>query len=109
MCLLFFIHLKLELLTQCLASNDRKYVYLGKIDISRIELLDELSIYHKQLIIFSGILHGLSLYMGSAGTAKLIYLNFQPLEVVSRYREPQLQVAENYSYLNNLSTNSCKS
>ena len=23
----------------------------------------------------------------------------QPLEVVSRYREPQLQVAENYSYL----------
>ena len=28
--------------------------------------------------------------------ARLIYLNFQPLEVVSRYREPQLQVAENY-------------
>ena len=29
--------------------------------------------------------------------AKLIYLNFHPLEVVSRYRDPQLQVAENYS------------
>ena len=30
--------------------------------------------------------------------AKLIYLNFPPLEVVSRYRDPQLQVAENYLY-----------
>ena len=36
--------------------------------------------------------------------AKLIYLNFQPLEVVSRYRDPQLQVAENYSYLFNFIT-----
>ena len=26
--------------------------------------------------------------------AKLIYLNFQPLEVVSRYRDPQPQVVE---------------
>ena len=25
--------------------------------------------------------------------------NFQPLEVVDRYRDPQLQVVENYSYL----------
>ena len=31
--------------------------------------------------------------------AKLSYLNFHPLEVVSRYRDPQLQVGENYSYL----------
>ena len=30
--------------------------------------------------------------------AKLNYLNFYPFEVVSRYRDPQLQVAENYSY-----------
>ena len=30
--------------------------------------------------------------------AKLIHLNFQPLEVVSRYRDPQPQVVENYSY-----------
>ena len=29
--------------------------------------------------------------------AKLIYLNFQPLEVVSRYRDPQPQVVENLS------------
>ena len=28
--------------------------------------------------------------------AKLIYLNFQPLEVVTRYRDPQTQVVENY-------------
>ena len=33
--------------------------------------------------------------------AKLIYLNFQPLEVVSRYRDPQPQVVENYPYLFN--------
>ena len=32
-------------------------------------------------------------------TAKLQNLNFHPLEVVSRYRDPQLQVGENYSYL----------
>ena len=31
--------------------------------------------------------------------AKLIYLNFQPIEVVSRYRDPQPQVVENWSYL----------
>ena len=41
--------------------------------------------------------------------AKLIHLNFQPLEVVSRYRDTQFQVAENYSYLFNLSTNICQS
>ena len=39
----------------------------------------------------------------------LIYLNFRPLEVVSRYRDPQLQVVENYSYLFNLSMNISKS
>ena len=30
-------------------------------------------------------------------TAKLFNLNFHPLEVVSRWRDPQLQVSENYS------------
>ena len=39
--------------------------------------------------------------------AKLIYLNFHPLEVVSRYRDPQLRVGEKYSYLFNSSTNIC--
>ena len=39
-------------------------------------------------------------------------LNFHPLEVVSRYRDPQLQVGEEnraYSYLFNLRPNICKS
>ena len=30
--------------------------------------------------------------------AKLIYLNFHPLKVVSRYRYPQLQMGENYLF-----------
>ena len=37
--------------------------------------------------------------------AKLIYLNFHALEVVSRYRDLQPQVLENYSYLFNLRPN----
>ena len=35
-------------------------------------------------------------------------LNFDPLEVVSRYRDPQLQVGRNYSYVFNLGPNICK-
>ena len=31
--------------------------------------------------------------------AKSSYFNFHPLEVVSRYRDSQLQVGENYCYL----------
>ena len=34
--------------------------------------------------------------------AKINNLNFHPLEVVARYRDPQLQVGKNYSYLFNL-------
>ena len=34
-------------------------------------------------------------------TAKLFNLNFHLLEVVSRWRDPQLQVSENYSDLTN--------
>ena len=41
--------------------------------------------------------------------ATLIYLFFHPLEVVSRYRDPQPQVVENYSYLFNLRPNIYKS
>ena len=37
--------------------------------------------------------------------AKVNNFNFQPLEVVSRYRDPQLQVAENYCYLFTLTPN----
>ena len=35
----------------------------------------------------------------------LIYLIFQPFEVESRYRDPQPQIVENYSYLLNLRPN----
>ena len=40
-----FRHLKLELLTQFPASNDEKYYYLWKIDMCKIKLLDQLSVY----------------------------------------------------------------
>ena len=38
-------------------------------------------------------------FVFNALTAKLFNLNFHPLEVVSRWRDPQLQVSENYSDL----------
>ena len=41
-------------------------------------------------------------------SAKLIYWHFQPLQVVSRYRDPQPEVVENYTYLFNLITNNNK-
>ena len=42
-------------------------------------------------------------------SAKLIYLSVYPLDVVSRYRDPQLRVRENYSYLLNSRSLLCKS
>ena len=42
-------------------------------------------------------------------TAKVIYLGFQPLEVVSRNHDSQSKVVENYSYLFNLRPNIYKS
>ena len=36
-------------------------------------------------------------------------LNSHPPEVVSRYRDPQLQVGKNYKYLLNWRQNICKS
>ena len=41
--------------------------------------------------------------------AMLSYLYFHPLEVVSHYRDPQLQVGENYPYLFKFRPNICKS
>ena len=38
----------------------------------------------------------------------LSYFNFHPLEVVSRYRDPQLQVGKYYLYLSNLNLNKCQ-
>ena len=37
--------------------------------------------------------------------AMLFNFNFHPLEAVSRYRDPQLQVGENYLHLSNWGTN----
>ena len=42
-------------------------------------------------------------------SADLNHLNSHPPEIVSRYRDPQLQVGENYLYLFNLIPNICKS
>ena len=44
-------------------------------------------------------LGGQSTHLFNPLTAKLFNLNFNPLEVVSRWRDPQLQVSENYSDL----------
>ena len=48
-----------------------------------------------------------SLTLKGPESAKLDNLGFRPLEVLSHYRDPQLQVGENYSYLFNLISNSC--
>ena len=55
-----------------------------------------------------GVVHQIGCYVISV-TAQLIYLNFQPLEVVSRYRDSQPQAVGNYSYLFNLRPNIKKS
>ena len=41
--------------------------------------------------------------------AKLSYLNFHPLQVVSRYHDPLLQVGGSYYYVFNVRPNICKS
>ena len=38
-------------------------------------------------------------------TMKALHYNFHPFQVVSRYRDPQLQIGENYSYLLNSGVN----
>ena len=56
------------------------------------------------LICQGQIFFGSTIFINSY-PAEVIYLNFQPLEVVSRYRDTQLQVIENSLYLFNLRTN----
>ena len=51
----------------------------------------------------------LSIFFFNPYSDKLIYLNFQPLDVVSHYRDPQPQVVENYLYLFNFRPNIYKS
>ena len=45
-----------------------------------------------QTLLFSSVIY----FKPNPLTAKLFNLNFHPLEVVSRWRDPQLQVSENY-------------
>ena len=57
--------------------------------------------------LFSSFEAGIGYFLGNYAlqispnplTAKLFNLNFHPLEIVSRWRDPQLQVGENYSDL----------
>ena len=60
-----------------------------------------------QLILRWAKIHCISLSTTDLTVLTLILLDFifQPLEVVSRYRDPQPQVVENYSYLLNLRPN----
>ena len=82
---LFFIHLKLELLTQFPASNDEKYVYLWKMAITEIELFDYLAStksYVTNLIIFYFVwnllenvhIYGLSCTMGKQNITEHLLL-----------------------------------
>ena len=45
------------------------------------------------------------MYPGPYLAIKVIYVTFQPLEVVSRYRDPQPQVVENNPHMFNLKPN----
>ena len=71
------------------------YYYSAGIDFSR-----QNDIYRHQV---------LTTKVYAALLANLSYSNFHSLEVVSRYRDPQLQVRENYSHLFDLRPNICKS
>ena len=48
-------------------------------------------------------IYGLSTTRVNLLPAKLSHITFYPIVVVSRYRDPQLKVSENYSYSFNLS------
>ena len=48
-------------------------------------------------------------HITNSHSAKFNNYNFHPLEAVSRYRDPQVQVGENYSYWFILRPNICKS
>ena len=70
----------------------KKYAFM-KIDKipNKIRLFGSLIIYHIVFVFYGSIRARLNPI-----TARLFNLNFHPLEVVSRGRDPQLQVSENY-------------
>ena len=76
----------------CMATSVERHLHLHR-----------LSHTHCLLVQYTHVCHLPSGSVSQCGyhddyPVKLIYLNFQPLEVVSRYRDPQPQVVENYSY-----------
>ena len=66
--------------------RDRKYIYIQSRDWVSLSGTDE-PLHTSWAIIFNPF------------TAKWFNLNFHPLKVVFRWRDPQLQVSENYSDL----------
>ena len=71
----------------CVTSQPKIICYLCYcIDITDIYLMSQLELCISLHVIYI-ITDIINPYL-----AKLIYLNFHPLEVVSRYRDPQLQV-----------------
>ena len=75
----------------------------------QIEVIDHLKRKQLLLFTFSGKNEACSLFLVQFRMHQpLTYVYFHLLEVVSRYRDPQLQVDENYSYLLNLIQNICK-
>ena len=75
-----------------LLNSDRSYKPLST---------DGKSIYTRRLLFSAAVtssINRLPRPLVNPQSAKLNHLNFHPLEVVPRYRDPQLQVGENYSY-----------
>ena len=90
-------------------------IYVNNLDISLIgehsNLKNVIFCRHRFLFITSSFSLTLSVLHCSLTleTLSCLFLNFHPIEVVSRYRDPQLQVSENYPYLFNSSANILKS
>ena len=106
--LFFFIYLKLEVLLQFQSFNNRKYFDLWKRTFPILNyLINWVSTanYFTKCSDFFGFenikevcrYYILSIILNS-GYSEFNW-SFRSLEVVSRWRDPQLQVSENYSYL----------
>ena len=99
-----FHPLKLTLPILFPASNDEKDLDLFETNTSQFELFDSLNICHKMIYQLQWYFIWFNPFL-----PKVSDWNCHPLEVVSRYRDPQLQVGENYSYSFNLRPNIWKS
>ena len=88
-------------------EHDRLLSRLGLYVNNQFVNLRHRKVIHFSIICFSAGSSEMLYILINPYSAMLIYLNFRPLEGVSRYRDPQLQVAENYSIFLNFSTNIC--